>query len=157
MNLKGFIEVAKAKRLLYLVLGVIVFVIAAFAVITNYSFIFSRHVSGEIVGVERVMTPVMINNGPGVKTQDGQFSFAVAIRDASGIIHTASSEDRQWAIAHTGFCADAIFYPYPFWDLEKRGTYMNARLIQLRDCSPKSAAAGAPTDQALAPAATPAH
>ena len=132
---------ANAKRFFYLVLTVVVLVGAVFIVLNNYSYIFSRSVSGEIVAAERVMTAVTINNGPGGRPQDGQFSFAVAIRDVNGKIHTASSEDRQWAVARTGFCADAVFYPYPFWNLEKRGTYMNARLIQLRDCATKTAVA----------------
>lgn len=129
---------AKAKRFLYLVVGIVIVIGILFVAINNYSFLFSRHVNGEIVGVERVTPPVAIVGSQEMQTAGGLFSFAVAIRDEAGVIHTASSEDRQWAIARPGFCADAVFYPYPFWNLEKRGTYMNARLIQLRDCASKS-------------------
>lgn len=123
------------KKFLYLTLGAVVLVVIGLIVINNYSLIFQRHVSGEIIGMERVAPGVTVLNGQGGASTPGMFSFAVAIRDETGLIHTASTEDRQWAIARPGFCADAIFYPYPFWNFEKSGTYMNARLIQLRDCA----------------------
>ncbi len=132
----------KAKSLLYSVLGVVVLIGIVLVVINNYSFIFSHHVTGEIIAVERVSMPVAIMNGAS-QSVPGMFSFAVAIRDATGVIHTASTEDRQWAVAKPGFCADAVFYPYPFWNLEKRGTYMNARLVQLSDCASKAPAPSA--------------
>ncbi|MNS97810.1 hypothetical protein D3C72_1321580 [compost metagenome] len=63
------------------------------------------------------------------------FSFSVGIKDAkTGIIHTSSSEDRQWAVAQPGQCAEAVYLPYPPWVLKKRGTFFGARLIKLYEC-----------------------
>ena len=125
------------KRFIYLTLAAVVVVVIGFVVINNYSIIFQRHVSGEIIGMERIAPAVAILGTQTGQLAAGTYSFAIAIRDEHGVIHTASSEDRQLAVARPGFCADAIFYPYPFWNFEKAGTYMNARLIQLRDCPPK--------------------
>ncbi|MCB9027485.1 MAG: hypothetical protein H6625_14295, partial [Bdellovibrionaceae bacterium] len=65
------------------------------------------------------------------------FSFAIAIRNVNGDIVTASTEDRQWAVAKVGQCVQAKVFPYPPWDLEKAGTFFGARLKNLSDCNPK--------------------
>jgi hypothetical protein len=62
------------------------------------------------------------------------FSYAVAIRDSRGEIHTASTEDRQWAVAQKGQCVEAKYFPYPPWQLDKAGTYHSARLLRLYEC-----------------------
>lgn len=63
----------------------------------------------------------------------------MAIKDeTSGEIFTASSEDRQWAaVQGEGLCAEAKFFPYPPWQLDKAGTYHGARLLKLWNCSEK--------------------
>jgi hypothetical protein len=124
---------ANFKKFVYLLLSVIFVIGGGVIVEKNYSYLFSRHVTGEIVDVQRVNSNLAVV-GNGAAADAAMFSFAVAIRDEKGTIHTASTEDRQWAVAKQGFCADAIFYPYPPWDLQSAGTYQNARLIQLRDC-----------------------
>lgn len=126
---------ANFKKFTYLLLFVIFLVVVGVVVEKNYSYLFSRHIIGEIVDVQRVNSNLAIVSNA-VAADSAMFSFAVAIRDEKGTIHTASSEDRQWAVAKKGFCADAVFYPYPPWDLQSAGTYQNARLIQLRDCPP---------------------
>jgi hypothetical protein len=124
---------ASFKKFVYLLLALIFLAGGGLILQNNYSLIFSKHVTGEIVDVQRVNSNLAV---VGAGSGDlGLFSFAVAIRDSDGRIHTASSEDRQWAVAKQGFCVDAIFYPYPPWNFEKAGTYMNARMIQLRDCA----------------------
>ena len=128
---------------------VILAVVLAFIVLTvsflsnqdNYGYVFSKTVKGEIMEVERVNQATAIIAGSRPLPADHIFSFAVAIRQADGEIYTASSEDRQWAVARKGFCVEAEFYPYPPWDLQKRGTYRNARLTRLMDCKPGTAAA----------------
>lgn len=106
----------------------------AFIIVNYYRYIFAETVEGEIVGVERVTDPTMVMS-PNI-TADQMYSFAIAIRDTkTGKIYTASTVDRQWAVAKKGFCAKAKFYPYPPWDLEKDGTYNSARLVELRDCN----------------------
>ena len=52
---------------------------------------------------------------------------------------TATSEDGQWAIARTGLCVKARYYPHPPWDLKNAGTYFNARLLTMVDCDSAAA------------------
>ncbi len=142
---------------------IVVAVLAVFLLFTTYySYIFAKTVNGEIIGVERVTEPTAIIAGN--LTPQQMYSFAVAIRDKeTGTIFTASSEDRQWAVAKKGFCANAKFYPYPPWNLEKSGTYFRARLIELQDCNNLLGSQGAqapapseaPSAAQPAPAATP--
>jgi hypothetical protein len=101
-----------------------------------YSYVFAKTVQGEVVGVERVVQPAAIISNSNTPPSAAQmFSFAVAIRDTrTGEIFTGSSEDRQWAVVQKGQCAIAKFFPYPFWELDKVGTYYGTRLIQLFDC-----------------------
>ena len=107
---------------------------AGFVCVKFYSYVFAKTVEGEIIKVERVSQPeAVIASGRAIPAEQ-LFSFGVAIRDAKGEIHTASSEDRQWAVAQAGQCADARYFPYPPWDLDKAGTFHNARLLRLYDC-----------------------
>lgn len=111
-------------------------VAGGFATFKWYSFIFAKRVRGEIMRVEKVAPEGAIITTPGAKKElPAQFfSFAVAIRDKNGEIHTASSEDRQWAVAEAGQCVEAKFFPFPFWELDKANTYFGARLERLFDC-----------------------
>jgi hypothetical protein len=106
-------------------------VLAGVITLMNYSFIFAQHIVGEIVDVKQIdQTPVLLGGGQIPTSQ--RYTFAVAVKNGNtGEIFTASTEDRQWAVAKTGQCAIAEFYPYPFWDLEKRGTFHKARLTKL--------------------------
>jgi len=102
-------------------------------VILNYSFLFSKKVIGPIVEIDRVAPQDMILNS---RQPDPLLvhTFAIAIKDQSGDIFTASTTDERWAIARRGFCVEARFWPYPPWDFARFGTYQNAQLLQLRDC-----------------------
>lgn len=107
-----------------------------FVSINYYSILFSKHVSGVVVGVERIEMPVAILTQGSQPPSSQVFSFAVAIQDSkSKEIFTASSEDRQWAVVSKGQCAEAEFLPYPPWNLSKKGTFFGARLVKLSDCS----------------------
>lgn len=91
-----------------------------------YSFIFSRRVVGTIEKIERVQLNVALmqtTGAPNEKLNSELYSFAVAIKQADGEIVTASAEDRQWAVAQQGQCAEAVYYPYPPWKFEKANTY----------------------------------
>ena len=123
----------KWKFLLFII---IVGGLAAYVAITQYSFVFSKTIVGEIVAVEKVVENMAIIGGRPIDPSQ-VFSFAVAIRQQNGEIVTSSSEDRQWALAQKGQCAEARFYPYPPWDFDKSGTYHNARMTRLFDCPPK--------------------
>lgn len=115
---------------------VLVLILAGFTFVNFYSYIFSRRVVGVIEKVERVQLNVALmqtSESPG-QINPSLYSFAVAIREKSGEIVTASAEDRQWAVAQAGQCAEAVYYPYPPWDLKKANTYHGARLEKLFDC-----------------------
>jgi hypothetical protein len=102
-----------------------------------YSYIFAKEVKGTIINVEKPNSQMAIlGSGQDQKITDRQlFSYAVAIQVADGEIITASTEDRQWAVAEKGKCVVAKYYPYPPWDFDKSGTYFGARLLQMHDCS----------------------
>jgi hypothetical protein len=118
------------KKILLLI-GVFLLLGLGFVSIRYYSYVFSENVRGKIIRVERLNQAAVIGSGV---TQEQLFSFAVAIKDEKGEIHTASSEDRQWSVATPGQCVEAKFYPYPFWVLDKSGTYHGARLLRLFEC-----------------------
>lgn len=126
----------KAIKILVLALFIAAILLGFF---NYYSYIFAKTVIGEVTAVERVLTPMAILTQPSTSPPPAQiFSFAVAIKDnATGEIFTASSEDRQWAAVEKGFCAEAKFFPYPPWQLDKSGTYYGARLLRLYDCKNK--------------------
>jgi hypothetical protein len=120
--------------LIVLFLGVV-----GYALVNYWPYIFARTVKGKIVDVQKVSPQTLIvggsGGGSGGATATEMFSFAVGIQEADGEIVTASSEDRQWAVAQPGHCAEAKYYPYPPWDFEKSGTYFGARLIRLNACA----------------------
>lgn len=103
--------------------------------VSYYSVIFAKDVTGEVMGVERVEIPVALVSRANSDITDKVFSFAIGIKDPkTGEIHTASSEDRQWAVVQKGQCAEAKFLPYPPWNFEKKGTFFGARLVRLFEC-----------------------
>src|SRR4051794_13658914 len=125
------------NKKLILAIALLVLILAGFVCIKFYPYVFAKNVSGVILNVERVNQPdTIISNGmpvpPGMIN-----SFAVSVRDDSGEIHTASSEDRQWTVAQPGQCVEAKFFRYPPWDLKKGGTFFDARLERLFDCKKK--------------------
>lgn len=120
----------KVFKLSFILIALIVLVVVF---VNFYSYIFSRRVEGRVEGIKRVNQELAILGGATVPASQ-LFSFAVAIKEPSGEIVTASAEDRQWAVVKEGQCAEAIYYPYPPWQLSKSGTYFGARLIKLYDC-----------------------
>ena len=102
-----------------------------------YEYIFAKTITGVIVKVERIhQENMLITSGAKPVPAEQMFSFAVAIKDKTAEIHTASSEDRQWAVAQVGQCVEAKYFPYPPWQLSSWGTFHNARLLRLHDCPP---------------------
>ncbi len=115
---------------LIVIFGVLFF--AGIFVYKYYPWIFSKRVSGKIVDVQRVTQASAIINS---QVTDAQIhSYSVLILGDDGKLYAASSEDRQWQVAAKGYCCEAVFYRYPFWNLEKSGTFYNARLKELRLC-----------------------
>ncbi len=81
-----------------IVLGIIILIL--WAVLANYSVIFSKTVAGEIIAVERIEIPVALVTRADSDITSKVFSFAIGIKnEKTGEIVTASSEDRQWAVA----------------------------------------------------------
>ena len=106
----------------------------AYGAVEYYSYIFAENLEGEVLKIERVTQPgAIIANGTPIPASH-IFSFAIAIRDQKGVIHTASGEDKQWAVVEKGQCVEAKFFPYPPWNLDKSGTFYGARLLKLYDC-----------------------
>ncbi|WII71178.1 hypothetical protein QJS83_11975 [Bdellovibrio sp. 22V] len=117
------------------IIVLVVIVGLAWIVLANYSVIFSKTVVGEITGVERVELPVALVTRANSDITSKVFSFAIGIKDMkTGEIYTASSEDRQWAVAQKGQCAEAVFLPYPPWEFTKKDTFFGARLVRLYEC-----------------------
>lgn len=123
------------KIVILVLLSLVLFIGGGTLVYNYYGFLFAKHVIGKIEKVERVNPPQAIITGSANPIPAAQlFSFAVAIRDERGEIHTSSAEDRQWAVAQVGQCVEAKYFPYAPWQLDKAGTYYGARLLRLYDC-----------------------
>jgi len=101
-------------------------------VFLNYSWVFSKTVQGEIIEMERITEPNAILGSQ--LTESQIHSYAILIQDKEGVMYTASAEDRQWQVAKKGYCVIATLYRYPPWDLDKGGTFYNARVKSLFRC-----------------------
>lgn len=123
------------KRAGFLLVFLLLISGSGYFLVANYSVVFSKRVRGEVVGLERVTQPIAVMSGSSQPEQ--MFSFAVSVKNESGEIFTSSSEDRQWAVVPKGACVDARFDPYPPWNLQKGGTFHNARLKKIFECEKK--------------------
>jgi hypothetical protein len=125
----------QAKQILFTIIGVVILGAIAYGTIAYYPYVFAKSIKGVIQEVKRVTdSSMVIGGGSRGIPENLAYSFAVAIKDEEGRIHTSSSEDRKWAVAQAGMCVEARFLAYPFWDLSRRGTYFGAQLIELKDC-----------------------
>jgi hypothetical protein len=134
---------------------VIVAIIAVVWIVTaNYSFFFSKTISGRLTDVKRLNdNTAILGGGTGTISREALFSFAIAIQsDEDGRIYTSSSEDRQFAAAREGRCARVRIFPYPPWDLNSGGTYFNARLLDQYECPATQGAPAAKAETAAPPA-----
>jgi hypothetical protein len=148
MNMKsltGFLKI--------LVIVVVLLIVGA-AVITNYSWVFAKRVSGVVVDVERVTDPTAIIGARATEAQ--MYSFSILIQGDDGHLYASSTEDRQWQVVKKGYCVDALLFRYPPWILDKANTFFNARLKDVRICPgqtalPEGPAPARPTEGAAAP------
>lgn len=125
------------KRYFQVLLIIGIIIIVMMSLINFYSIIFARRVKGVVDSVQKMELNVALMQTAANENLNPQlFSFAVAIKESTGEIVTASAEDRQWAVVKPGQCAEAVFYPYPPWQLNKANTYFGARLEKLTDCGP---------------------
>ena len=133
------VQIVKTVKKYFMILMCFVAVGAAgYVFVTYYSFIFAKHVEGQVFEIRRVNQPNLVV-GSASRGFDPAImhSYAVAIRTLKGDIVTASGEDRKWEVVQKGICVKAVFYPYPPWDFEKGGTYSRARLDEMMECSPE--------------------
>lgn len=115
------------------IISVIVLAAAGTFFVNYYSWIFAKTVSGKIVDVQRITDPTAIIGGSKL-TAEQLHAYSILIEGDDRKMYTASSEDRQWQVAAKGLCVTALLYRYPFWDLEKSGTFFNARVKEIRHC-----------------------
>lgn len=125
----------KIKGALKLLIGTTLLLVIGIFVITNWSWVFSKRVKGEILNVERVTDPQAIISSR--TTQEQLHSYSILIKGEDGKLYTSSSEDRQWQVAKKGFCVEARLYRYPPWRLSLANTFYNARLLELSMCAGK--------------------
>jgi hypothetical protein len=133
---------APLKKFIFTLIAVVLFLVIGYVFINFYSYIFARTVNGIIVKVEKPTAPIAVmgtGNDSAKMAEKQLFSYAVAIKVKDGEIVTASTEDRQWSVAEVGKCVEAKFYPYAPWQLDKAGTYYNARLLKMYECSEMTA------------------
>lgn len=128
----------KMMSFLKKLLGLLVVLGLLLSAIQFYSIIFAKTVVGRIEHVVRV-TELTAILGSRQVPESQIYSFSVSIRQPSGEMLTATSEDRQWAVTKAGQCVKAKYFPYPPWNFEKAGTFFNARLISLVECGSPAA------------------
>lgn len=120
-------------RWIALLLGIVLLVGSVVAIFRYYPVIFSQTVDGRVVAVHRATT--------------GEAdTFVVAVRGADGKIRSAEGSDPRWALVSVGQCASARFFPAPPWDLELRGSFTRATLLNPRDCLPSDGAMPTPEE-----------
>ena len=129
---------AVVSRLIKRIIWLLAVAAVGFILFEYYSVIFAKTVIGRIENVARV-TEVTAILGSRPIPDNQIYSFSVSIKQPNGELLTATSEDRQWAVAKSGLCAKAKFFPYPPWDFNKAGTYFNARLMHLVECTSEAA------------------
>lgn len=124
------------KKYFYILSSFVFLFFIGLGVFKYYDIIFAKKVEGQIFEIQRVNQPnLVVGSATSGFNPEIMHSYAVAIRTLDGEIFTASGYDRQWEVVRKGICVEAKFYPYPPWELEKGGTYKNARLIKMKQCS----------------------
>jgi len=147
MNMKSLTGFLK------LLVVVVVLLLVGAVVITNYSWVFSKRVSGVVVDVERVTDPTAMMGSRLTEAQ--MYSYSILIQGDDGHLYTSSSEDRQWQVVKKGYCIEALLFRYPPWVLDKADTFFNARLKDVKICPGQTALPEAPKVETPAPPASP--
>lgn len=121
------------KKWLLSILIFVGIVLMASVYLVYYSYFHSRTVMGPVSGVKQLLENTAFVAGS-QEPSSKIYSFAVGVKDVkTQEIVTGSSEDRQWGVVKEGQCVEAIFFPYPPWNLQKAGTYFNVRVQKLYD------------------------
>jgi hypothetical protein len=141
------------RSVLALIGAVVITVGVGTFVIMKWSWVFSKRINGTIVSVERVTEPSAIFSSRATEQQI--HSYSVLVRGNDGTLYTSSSEDRQWQVAKKGYCVEALLYRYPPWDLQRAGTFFNARLKRLYDCPNQPRVGEDAVSQPIAPSEMP--
>lgn len=130
--------IAQLMKFIRLIIVLLVLAVMSVIFVQYYHVIFAKTVIGRIENVARV-TELTAIIGTRPIPENQIYSFSVSIKQPDGELLTATTEDRQWAVAKSGLCAKAKYFPYPPWNLDKAGTYHNARLEALVDCDSEAA------------------
>lgn len=127
------------KKFFYTLISTLIIISFGMMFVKYYRYIFAKDIKGVVINIEKTTPPMAIIGDSDRANQQltGRqfYSYAVAIQVTDGEIMTASTEDHQWAVVEKGTCVVAKFYPYPPWDFDKSGTYYDARLLRMYDCS----------------------
>lgn len=129
----------KLKGAVIMLAVLIVIVGAGFFVVTNWGFVFSKVVTGEVLNVERVNDPQAIITSRVTREQLHLYSILLH-NDSDNKMYAATSEDPQWQSIKKGFCVQARLYRYPPWRLSLANTYYNARILDPSACPVKPSA-----------------
>lgn len=125
------------RKLFWLSMFILLLLVAGYSFFNYYPYIFAKTIEGRVEKVEKMQTNVAVVQGGLDHNQNlaaELYTFAVAIKSLDGQIHTSAAKDEQWAAVAPGTCVVAKFYPYPPWNMDKAGTYFNARLISSKSC-----------------------
>lgn len=134
------------KSLILVLIGALVILLASGLFIQHYSWIFAKNIRGEVIEIESSAIPSTPPANGSSETASTTV-FTVLIEASDGKMYTSTTTDEQWKVVRKGYCVQVLLYRYPPWDLERAGTFFNARLRQLYRCdeapkseTPKSAA-----------------
>ena len=125
------------KNLSLLLIG-LTLALGVFGFFYFYSYIFVRHISGEIVHIEAIgqlnAPGAVLPPAPIPAPSSSTALFAIAIQEKNGDILTAMSASKEWVVAEKGQCVEAKLFPYPPWKLGKAGSYFEVQLLKLKAC-----------------------
>jgi hypothetical protein len=126
----------KLKNAVMLLVVFVILVSVGFFVVSNWGYVFSKVVVGEVLNVERVTDPQAIITSRVTREQMHLYSILLH-NQSDGKMYAATSEDPQWQSIKKGFCIEARLYRYPPWRLSLANTYYNARILDPSACPAK--------------------
>lgn len=134
------------KSLIVVLIGAFVILLASGLFIQHYSWLFAKRIRGQVIEIESSAVPSTQTTNGSSETAPTTV-FTVLIEASDGKMYTSTTTDEQWKVVRKGYCAQVLLYRYPPWDLERAGTFFNARLRQLYRCDE----AGGPPKMEAAP------
>lgn len=118
-------------KFIKMLIVVVVVVAAGALVVANWSWVFSKNITGKVVDVERVTDPTAVF---GRSSPEQMYSYSILLQGDDGKLYASSSEDRKWQVIKKGYCVEALLYRYPPWNLNKANTFFNAQMKEVKMC-----------------------